>query len=136
MQRRKARESKKEKQEAAQSLLLLSAATETEAGPNSSYEGESSSDPVQDESSMVPSAELVHASTQTDDSLHDIHVTGLKEKINLLEQTVQGLTLKIRPLPFSEQTFTNNDYVKFHTGHLELLHKVLFHMYQKHGVGE
>ncbi len=47
-----------------------------------------------------------------------------------LQQTVQNLTMKIRPLPFSEQTFKNDECVNFYTGlpNLTILKAIFEHV--------
>ena len=64
---------------------------------------------------------LLGAATQTDGMYGE--AAELKEKIDgqskfieQLQQTIRNITMKIKPLSFSEQTFVSDDYVKFNTG--------------------
>ena len=138
MARKTARDVRRKEQETAQSLLLLGAATEI--GSSHSSEGpsggggdlECSVDSDDPESSM---GKVQDANTQTDNSFDE--TAELKKEIDCkakliedLQQTVQNLTRKIKPPPFSEQTFVSDDYVKFYTGlpNITILRAVFDHV--------
>ena len=44
------------------------------------------------------------------------NIDGQAKFIEQLQQTIQNITMKIKPPSFSEQTFVSDDYVKLYTG--------------------
>ena len=145
MARRKARDARRKEQEAAQSLLLLGAAKEVGSSRSKGPDLECSLGPdgggdlecslgldgggdlecsVGPDGSDDPQCfmgKVQDANTPTGNSFDE--TAELKKKIDCqakvikdLQQTVQNLTMKIKPPSFSEQTFVSDDYVKFYTG--------------------
>ena len=133
MARRTARDAKRKEQEAAQSLLLLGAAKEVGSsrskgpylecslGPDGGGDLECSVGPDGSDDPQCFMGKVQDANTQTGNSFDE--TAELKKKIDCqekvikdLQQTVQNLTMKIKPPSFSEQTFVSDDYVKFYTG--------------------
>ena len=119
MARRIARNARKNEEDAAQSLLLLSVAAE--AGSSDTPALECSMSPDVSEDLECSHDKLLDAGTQTD-GMYD-EAAELKEKtdgqakfIEQLQQTIQNITMKIKPPSFSEQTFVSDEHVKFYTG--------------------
>ena len=63
---------------------------------------------------MSHSVGSVDTGTQTEDLVDEI--ASLKATIDGQNKVIEDLTMKIKPPPFTEQSFTSDEYVKFHTG--------------------
>ena len=128
MARRTARDTRRREQETAQSLPLLGAATEVESSRSSEVTDpecflgcgdlECSVDPDGSDDPECSAGKIKDANTQTDNLFDELkkEIDCKAKFIEDLQQTVQNLTMKIKPPPFSELTFVSDDYVKFYTG--------------------
>ncbi len=135
--RRAARDTRRKEQEVAQSLLLLGEAEEpgsschsvspdVECSLRPEIDNEQGDDHMGgDEITNTPTCSFVDETEELKKTI-DCQVKIIED----LQQTVQNLTMKIRPLPFSEQTFKSDECVNLYTGlpNLTILKAIFEHV--------